>query len=65
MSVILGCALAQQTERLFVKFHYKDAPSLEQILRGVFVITAPPTMGSVGTSEEYWHLGLAISEAAR
>ena len=26
--------------------------SLEQLLRGVFVIAAPPTMG-VGTSEEY------------
>ena len=27
--------------------------SLKQLLRGVFVIAAPPTMG-VGTSEEYW-----------
>ena len=28
--------------------------SLEQLLRGVFVIAIPPTM-DLGTSEEYWH----------
>ena len=31
--------------------------SLEQLLRGIFVIAAPPTMG-VGTSEEYLRMSV-------
>ena len=50
-----GLKLKNKQNTFFSNFTLKMALlSLEQLLRGVFVIAMPPTM-DLGTSEEYWH----------
>ena len=51
-----GLKLKNKKNTFFSNFTIKMALlSLEQLLRGVFVIATPPTM-DLGTSEEYWHI---------